>query len=78
MALGFIVGAVFGAMVMGVACYFYDRRRFEGDHARVVAIARYEGHRAAREKFEELELKRARQPTREIKVPLDERPTQVR
>lgn len=74
----FIVGTAFGAMVMGVACWFYDRRRFEGDHARIVAIARYEGHRAAREKVEELESKRIRMPTAALKLPAEDRPTTVR
>jgi hypothetical protein len=76
--IGWIIGTVFGAMIMGVACWFYDRRRFEGDHARVVAIARYEAHRSAREKVEELIRQRAERPTRELKLPPEERPTRVR
>jgi hypothetical protein len=75
--VGFLLGTVFTAMLCGVVCYFYDRRRFEGDHARIVAIARHEAHQAARQKIEELMRHKAERPTKELKLPPEERPTRV-
>lgn len=78
-SVGMIVGIAVGAMIMGVAAWLFRRQQQHDDHARVVAIARYEAHRAAREKFEELVIQREyKRATKLLKPPLEDRPTTVR
>ena len=77
-AVGLILGVAFGAFVMGVAAWLFRRQQQGDDHARIVAIARYEAHRAAREKVEELIIQREyKRATKMLKPPMEDRPTRV-
>lgn len=76
--LGWIVGVVFGMTVTGVACWFFERRRFDQDYARILALVKYEACRSARETVARLVPERSARGTVSLKLPMEERPTIIR
>lgn len=50
----FLAGALFGAALILIGVHYQRTQHRDLEHARVIAIARYEAVRAAREKVAEL------------------------
>lgn len=75
--LGMIVGCVFGATVMGVAAWLFDRLRYDKEYGHMMAAVRFEAARAARETIARLIPTKDRRATVQLKLPREDRPTEV-